>query len=1161
MKPFDPRLLRAVPAARRPVAALGALGVVAGIATIATAFAISAVIVAVVGGGSLTTALVWLGVIFIVRAVLAGASEWVASWSGVAVSTALRSALLRRWGTLDESSRPEPSRAVALATGGASAVEPYAAKFLPTLVTAAVVPVLAIGTLLVVDWPSALVVILTLPLLPVFAALIGKATAESTERRWSALAALSGHFLDVVRGLPTLVGYGRARRQIETVRAVSERHRVSTMETLRIAFLSSAALELLATISVAIVAVTVGLRLSHGSMELGPGLVAILLAPEAYWPVRRVGAEYHSAADGAVALDEILTHLTPAASRPSPRPSSHDGVRDCGVRLDGVTFTYAAGSPPVIRDLDLVAGPGLTVVTGESGVGKSTLLDVIAGLRQPTTGTVGAPPCHYVTQRPFLGAGTIRDALTLGHPASDAELWEALRAVEVDGVVAALDQGLSTTIGDDGFGLSAGQRQRLALARAWLSTDTLLLLDEPTAHVDPEGADLLARLVAEMAERRVVIAATHRDELLDHADQHLHLVSPTTPGLEVTADPTSVPASPRTAEVSVPHNTRVEVTADPTSVSASPRIGEGENRRRPRRPVWWPTAGTAKGGLLGGLATASGMALTATSGWLIVRAAEMPVILTLLTAIVAVRAFGMARPLFRYWERLVSHDAALQLLAERRTTAYARLIPLTPARLGRRRRSDVLTGVVDDLTDAVDAQVRVTVPVISTLVAGALVIGITTVIAPPVGLVLTVLALVVAAIGALAEHLESRSLADLLGARAEVTRVSELMATQALELRAVGGWSTALGWLEAAHATLARVTRRVSQGRAAAAALFLVAVGAAVIVVAVIAQGLDVAAPVKALLALTPVAVSDAISPLVDAMRALARAKESERRIDDLLDLAPAVRDTAPADGTAPSPDASAAAPFDDGLHLRTLGVTASWTGDRTDLAPTDLDLPAGSTLAITGPNGSGKSTLLAVLARHLDPVAGTYLHDDVDVMTLPLESARSHIAVVDDDTHVFATSLRANLALAAPDADDAAIETALADAGLASLTTDLPAGLDTVLGSGGRGVSGGQRTRLGIARALLSRRPVVLLDEPVAHLDPPTARSVVADLTRVAGISEPPRTLVMVTHRDEGVDLFERSLPMRHPVSTPDRALTPVAPPATAAPGPSPHQADPPRR
>ena len=634
---------------------------------------------------------------------------------------------------------------------------------------------------------------------------------------------------------------------------------------------------------------------------------------------------------------------------------------------------------------------------------------------------------------------------------------------------------------------------------------------------------------------------------------------------------------------------RVEVIGHPTPGAGSPRIDTGRGVESGgagggeggRRPVWWPTGGTAKGGLLGGLATASGMALTATSGWLIVRASEMPVILTLLTAIVAVRAFGMARPLFRYWERLVSHDAALRLLADRRTTAYARLVPLTPARLGRRRRSDVLTGVVDDLTDAVDAQVRVTVPVISTLVAGAIVIGVTTVIAPTVGLALIVLALVVAAISALAEHLESRSLGDLLAARAEVTRVSELMATQAHELRAVGGWPTALGWLDDAHATLARVTRRVSLGRAAAAALFLVAVGAAVVVVAVIAQGLDAAAPVKALLALTPVAVSDAISPLVDAMRALARAKESERRIDDLLDLAPAVRDPAPApqgDGPdsaatesatqqGPAPSETAAVPEHPatargGLHLRTRGVTASWTGGRTDLARTDLDLPAGSTVAVTGPNGSGKSTLLAVLARHLDPVAGTYLHDDIDVLTLPLETTRGHVAVVDDDTHVFATSLRANLALAAPEADDAAIEAALTDAGLASLTTELPAGLDTVLGSGGRGLSGGQRTRLGIARALLSQRPVVLLDEPVAHLDPPTARSVVADLTRVAETSEPPRTLVMVTHRDEGVDLFERVLSLRHPGSTPTPDHTSSdAPSATTGDGRRQQQADPPRR
>jgi thiol reductant ABC exporter CydC subunit len=591
----------------------------------------------------------------------------------------------------------------------------------------------------------------------------------------------------------------------------------------------------------------------------------------------------------------------------------------------------------------------------------------------------------------------------------------------------------------------------------------------------------------------------------------------------------------------------VEVIAHPTSVPASPRTVSA------RRRVWWPSAGTVRGGLLGGIATASGMALTATSGWLIVRASEQPVILTLLTAIVAVRAFGMARPVFRYWERLTSHDAALAMLAERRTSAYEALVPLTPARLGRRRRSDVLTGVVDDLTDVVDAQVRVAVPVISTAVAGCLAIALTMVLSLSVGLVMLGLGVAVCLISTLAAHLESRSLPELLAARAEVTRVSELMASQSFELRAVGGWATALGWLDEAHASLDRVTRRISAGRAAAASLFLVAVGAAVAATAVIAQDLAVSTPVKALLVLTPVAVSEAVTPLVDAMRALARARGSEHRIDALLDLTPAVADEAavdavpaaedvpghaddPAAGTRPGHTAYASS------DVRTRALTASWTGDRTDLAPTDLDVPAGSRVVVTGPNGSGKSTLLAVLARHLDPSGGTYLLGGTDVLHRPLEETRGHIAVVDDETHVFATTLRNNLTLARPDANAAEVERALRAAGLTDLLEGLPDGLDTTLGSGGRGLSGGERARLGIARAHVSGRPVVLLDEPVAHLDPPTARAVVEDLTRlgsapgttgVAGTNAPAQTIIMVTHRDDGADLFDQVLEVRRPSGT----------------------------
>ena len=574
------------------------------------------------------------------------------------------------------------------------------------------------------------------------------------------------------------------------------------------------------------------------------------------------------------------------------------------------------------------------------------------------------------------------------------------------------------------------------------------------------------------------------------------------------------------------------------------------------RPVWWPTAGTLRGGLLGGIATASGMALTATSGWLIVRAAERPVILTLLTAIVMVRAVGMARPVFRYWERLVSHDAALRLLAERRTAAYEALIPLTPARLGRRRRSDVLTGVVDDLTDAVDAQVRVTVPVISTAVAGGLAIALTMALSRPVGLVMLTLGVVVALVSALAAALEARSLPDLLDARSEVTRVSELVASQAGELSAVGGWATAMGWLDRAHETLARSTRRISVGRSLAASLYLVAVGVAVAATAAIARDLDATTPVKALLVLTPVAVSDAVSPLVDAMRALARARGSERRIDTLLCLSPAVAEhaavakhateadtaTAAEAGTEAAPGTRPGRPAygRGGVELR--GVTASWTGERTDLAATDLVVEPGTSVAVTGANGTGKSTLLAVLARHLDPASGTYRLDGVDALDLPLTEARSRVAVVDDETHVLATSLRNNLTLARPDASDDAVDDALAAAGLDHLRSDLADGLDTILGAGGRGLSGGERARLGIARAHLSERPLVLLDEPVAHLDPPTARAVVEDLTSLTdpgGTRGGSRTIIMVSHRDDGADLFDRVVEVRR---RPSATMTPTA-------------------
>lgn len=518
MRPFDPRVLAVAPAARRPVLLLAVVGVLQGAATIGTAFALAALVVAVVEGAGVVGPAAWLAGLLVGRAGLGWASERVAARAGVEVTAALRSALLRRWLTVPAEHRPDPDRAATLAAQGVAAVEPYAARFLPALVAGAAVPVMAVAALLWVDPLSALVVVLTLPLLPFFAALIGAATRDETDRRWQALSQLSGHFVDVMRGLPTLVGYGRAERQAEVVGDVSRRHRTATMRTLRLAFMSSAALELLASISVAIVAVTVGLRLTHGTVALQTGLLAILLSPEAYWPIRRVGAEFHNAADGAEAVAAVLDDLTADQPAPSPAGRSADLV---GAELREVSYAYPGSPEPVVRDVTLSAGPGLTVVTGPSGVGKSTLLELLAGLRTPSSGVVATGRTHLVTQRPFLPAGTLRDALRLGTDAPDDALWGALRAVGLEGFVAGLPQALATPLGDDGVGLSAGQRSRVAIARATLSTAPVLLVDEPTAHLDEHASAQVHALLQELAERRTVVVVTHRPELVHLADRHV----------------------------------------------------------------------------------------------------------------------------------------------------------------------------------------------------------------------------------------------------------------------------------------------------------------------------------------------------------------------------------------------------------------------------------------------------------------------------------------------------------------------------------------------------------------------------------------------------------------------------------------------------------------
>ena len=388
------------------------------------------------------------------------------------------------------------------------------------------------------------------------------------------------------------------------------------------------------------------------------------------------------------------------------------------------------------------------------------------------------------------------------------------------------------------------------------------------------------------------------------------------------------------------------------------------------------------------------------------------------------------------------------------------------------------------------------------------------------------MALVAAAIFALGWRLETQSQQTLLAARAEVARVTTLVSGNAGELQAIGAGGRAQAWLATAHQDLRRAAGRQSQGRALAAGLVLLLTAAGTLAMtAVILPGVGTAisTPIAALLVLTPIALGDALGTLPDAMRSLARSQASAMRLRTLLDQQPAVR----ASGDQPL-HANAGMPS----LISVSELTAAWAGTAPQVGPMDLQVEPGTRLAITGPNGCGKSTLLAVLARALDPIDGTYRLGDQDALALELEQARYAFAVLDDEPHLFASTLRANLGLARPGATDAEFLEALGRAGLGQWFAGLSDGLDTIIGTHGRGVSGGERARIGLARSIVSRRPVLLLDEPVAHLDHTTADAVLADLTR----STTRQSVIMVSHRPDGLGRFDRVIDLSQPTGQPSR-------------------------
>ncbi|MFJ7195977.1 MULTISPECIES: thiol reductant ABC exporter subunit CydD [unclassified Streptomyces] len=1127
MKPIDPRLLRYARATRLFLAAVVALGVVGAALVIAQAMLIAEVVVGGFEDGltvsGLRTPLILLAAVALGRALVSWLTELAAYRASAAVKSELRGRLLARAAALGPGwlNGQRTGSLVALATRGVDALDDYFARYLPQLGLAVVVPVAVLARIVTEDWVSAAIIVVTLPLIPLFMILIGWATQSRMDRQWRLLSRLSGHFLDVVAGLPTLKVFGRAKAQAESIRTITSQYRRATLRTLRIAFLSSFALELLATLSVALVAVTIGMRLVHGELDLYTGLVVLILAPEAYLPIRQVGAQYHAAAEGLSAAEEIFAVL-----ETEPRQAGTADVPDVlRLELEGVTVRHEGRTGPSLDGASLVVDEGETVaLVGPSGVGKSTLLDVVLGFTAPDEGRIRiggvdlgtlAPEkwrerIAWVPQRPYLFAGTIAENVRLARPdADDGAVTAALRDAGAQDFVAELPDGERTLIGEDGAGLSAGQRQRLALARAFLADRPLLLLDEPTASLDGETEAGIVEAVRRLAAGRTVLLVVHRPALLSVADRVVTLEPSTTPrpartGAASTAPRPAGARSGRNEEAPEPEALR-DTAARSGRVLARVREAAGAQRGR-----------LALALLLGSLAVGSAVGLMAVSGWLIARASEQPPVLYLMVAVTATRAFGLGRAVFRYAERLVSHDAVLKMLAELRVAVYRGLERVAPAGLRRTRRGDLLSRLVADVDALQDYWLRWMLPAGTAVVVGTAAAGFIGWLLPAAGVVLAA-GLLLAGVAvplvssACSRHTERR----LAPARAELaTRITDLLGGTA-ELTVAGALPARAERTREADGALTRIAARAATATALGAGLITLITGLTVVATALVALPAvhdgRLAGVELAVVVLTPLAAFEAVTGLPLAAQYRRRVERSAERVFEVLD--------APLPVSEPqSPAEAPASPF----PLEVRGLSARYPGAERDALDTvDLTLTAGRRIAVVGPSGSGKTTLAQILVRFLDARAGTYRIGGVEAGALEGDTVRRYVGLCAQDAHVFDSSIRENLRLARTGATDEELCAALGRARLLDWAEALPDGLDTLVGEHGARLSGGQRQRLALARAILADFPVLVLDEPAEHLDLATADALTADLLAATE----GRTTVLITHRLEGLEAVDEVL------------------------------------
>ena len=1167
----------------------------------------------------------------------------------------IRSALLKRVLATGGADTPEGTGATAvLLSRGLNALDDYYTKTLTAFVSTAIVPFILWVVVAALDWMSAMVLACTLPLIPVFMILIGKNTRDETAEAQAELHRLSDHILELVRGLPVIIGLGRERAQTRSMNALGQRYRERTMQTLRSAFMSSLALELITTISVALIAVLIGVRLVNGTLGLDTAILVLLLAPECYQPLRDVGAAYHQSEDGVAALrsaQKIIDAPLPAAAADSTA-TEREEAQPSTIAVKDLSVSYPA-RPAVLTNLSLNldrrvgntqtetaqdARGAVIGVMGESGCGKSTLLNVFSGaVREGLVPTGSEEPVHLtgsvtglgttlvIPQSPVFTAPTVQTEMALyalsatetERERASALLGEAMdsKKLSVTDAESALLVGPLAQLGMEKLtdlepgALSAGQARRLAVARTLARAEAIyraggeqtvltVLVDEPTAHLDAYSAYLVTRALHRLAELgATVLIVTHEQELAAGCDTLVRAVQ--------TAQGYTWTAEANTARVAVPSQApahllkdRAEYEAESTALAGASAAAEAEEAEpaglfaslRTLKELTGIGVRAATGPvIMAAITSLMAAALTALSGWLIVRAAEGPAMMYLMVAIVGVRFFGLGRACARYAERLMTHSkvlAAANILRLRAWVGAWQSVSSVRALLRGDALLERLVGGIDELRDGVP---RVIIPPAAHLLVMTAAL-ITTACILPQALIPVLLAVLVSTFVAPWIVLRADARAEALARRstAQMLRLGTGMLSAAEDLRANDVATTAEKANGALDAENLSALQKGSTAQGVGRTLVTLSWFGAALASAVIAYPLAVDGTVRApeaaivvllctgmlesslghveavrswpafsrLLATIAPSVRDVSLEGVVATSTLKRSVPTEAEVDthvlprrverlraraeaEMEELLEADRQRAqrlarpesaagsksdtprppkPGEPTLVScgtPQELGVKVTDPALSLQ--DAAARWPGmDHPVFTDLNMNARAGSWTAVTGPSGSGKSTVLATVLGFLPLESGRVLASGE---VLEGEQLRGYAAWCPQAAHIFESTLEGNLMLARDRSDRPSEEElieVLRRVGLGEWFDALPQGLRTPVGAGGSFLSGGQRQRLAVARALLVNSPVLLLDEPTAHLDAESARALMADLdaaTRSSSVAT-----VLVSHRPEDI-------------------------------------------